>query len=91
MAKFTEKEKIQAVKRYLEGKEGQKAIAESIGGTKAILQTWIRQYQYHGESSFKKNYTTYSADYKLKCLIIYPNMGRPSVKQQRSLIFQHIL
>ena len=68
MAKFTEAEKIQAVKRYLEGKEGQKAIAESIGGTRAILQTWVRQYQHHGESSFKKGYTAYSADYKLKVL-----------------------
>lgn len=68
MAKFTEEEKIQAVKRYLEGKEGQKAIAESIGGTKAILQTWVRQYQHHGESSFKKDYTAYTADYKLKVL-----------------------
>lgn len=68
MAKFTDEEKILAVRRYLEGKEGQKVIAESIGGTKGILQTWIRQYQQHGESSFKKDYTAYSADYKLKVL-----------------------
>jgi len=61
-------EKIQAAKRYLEGNEGLNAIAESIGGSKAILQTWIRQYQHHGESSFKRGYTAYSADYKLKVL-----------------------
>lgn len=41
MTKFTQEEKVQAVKRYFEGKESQKAIAESIGGSKAILQTWI--------------------------------------------------
>jgi transposase-like protein len=47
---------------HLEGMEGQKAVADSVGVSKAILQTWIRQYQHHGEGSFKKSYTTYSAD-----------------------------
>ncbi|NRS81667.1 hypothetical protein HP573_23265 [Bacillus cereus] len=31
MAKFSSKDKIQAVKRYLEGTEGGKTIANSIG------------------------------------------------------------
>jgi transposase len=68
MAKLTAQEKIQAVKKYLEGSEGQKAVAKSVGVTKGILQTWIRQYQHHGEGAFEKGYTTYSADYKLKVL-----------------------
>jgi transposase len=68
MAKVTTEEKLQAVKKYLEGMEGQKAVADSVGVSKAILQTWIRQYQHHGEDSFKKSYTTYSADYKLMVL-----------------------
>jgi transposase len=68
MAKVTAEVKLQAVKKYLEGMEGQKAVADSVGVSKAILQTWIRQYQHHGEGSFKKSYTTYSADYKLMVL-----------------------
>ena len=68
MAKLKAQEKVQAVRRYLEGKESQKVIAKSIGVSKAILQTWIKQYQHHGESSFEKSYATYSADYKLMVL-----------------------
>jgi transposase len=68
MAKLTAQEKINAVKRYLEGIEGQKTVAESVGVTKAIFQTWIRQYQHHGETAFEKSYTAYSADYKLMVL-----------------------
>ena len=38
MAKFSSKDKIQAVKRYLEGTEGGKTIANSIG---FILENFI--------------------------------------------------
>jgi transposase len=68
MAKLTAEEKIQAVKMYLEGIESQDTVAKSAGVSKAILQTWIRQYQHHGEASFKKGYTDYTADYKLMIL-----------------------
>jgi len=54
MAKLTIQEKIHAVKRYLEGIESMNAVAKSVGVSKSILQTWIRQYQHHGEASFKK-------------------------------------
>jgi len=56
------------VKRYLKGKEGQGRIAKSIGVTRGMLQTWIRQYQYHGEGSFERVCTTYSVEDKLKVL-----------------------
>jgi transposase-like protein len=68
MAKLTTQEKIQAVKMYLEGIESQDIVAKSVGVSKAILQTWIRQYEHHGEASFKKSYTAYTADYKLMVL-----------------------
>jgi transposase-like protein len=44
MAKFTVLEKLHAVKRYLNGTETQKAIADSIGVSKPVLRTWIQQY-----------------------------------------------
>jgi len=68
MVKIIAEEKIQAVKRYLEGTESQDIVAKNVGVSKAILQTWIRQYQHHGETSFKKGYTVYPADYKLMVL-----------------------
>jgi transposase len=68
MAKLATQEKIQGVKMYLEGIESQDIVAKSVGVSKAILQTWIRQYEHHGEASFKKSYTAYTADYKLMVL-----------------------
>ncbi|MEC2811482.1 IS3 family transposase, partial [Bacillus cereus] len=40
MAKFSSKDKIQAVKRYLEGTEGGKTIANSIGVQRCDLAHW---------------------------------------------------
>ncbi|MEK4447656.1 IS3 family transposase [Bacillus sp. FSL M8-0052] len=68
MAKFTAEEKIQAVKRYLAGREGHKTIAREIGVSSGVFQVWIRKYHYHGESAFQKLYTTYSVEDKLKVL-----------------------
>lgn len=62
MAKLTAQEKILAVKTYIEGNEGLKTVADSFGVSKAILQTWFRQFEHHGEESFKKGYAAYSAE-----------------------------
>lgn len=54
MAKFSSKEKIQAVKRYLDGTESGKAIAKSIGVTPVVFYEWIRRYESSGEKAFEK-------------------------------------
>jgi transposase len=87
MAKFTAQEKIQAVKKYLEGKEGQKAVATSVGVTKSVLQAWIRQYQHHGEAAFEKSYTAYSAEYKLRVLN-YINEYGTSIREAAAIFIQ---
>ncbi|KFM95767.1 transposase family protein [Bacillus clarus] len=68
MAKFSSKEKIRAVRRYLEGTEGGKTIAKSIGVHSSMLYQWIRQYESLGENAFEKRYTSYSPQYKLDVL-----------------------
>ena len=75
MAKFTVEEKINAVSRYLNGKESQGTIADSIRVNKAVLQNWIKQYQSHGEKAFEKSYTSYSWQYKLDVLNYMFNHG----------------
>ncbi len=52
MAKFSSKEKIQAVRRYLEGTEGGKTIAKSIGVAASVLYQWIKRYESLGEKAF---------------------------------------
>ncbi|WP_396021426.1 MULTISPECIES: transposase [unclassified Bacillus cereus group] len=68
MAKFSSKEKIQAVKRYLDGSESGKTIAKSIGVTPSLLRGSIRRYESSGENAFEKRYTSYSTQYKLDVL-----------------------
>ncbi len=68
LAKFTEKEKLQAIKRYLEGNTGCNTIAKEIGVHVSKLQYWVRKYQYHGEKGFVKAYTKYSTQDKLDVL-----------------------
>jgi transposase len=84
MAKFTAQEKIQAVKRYLEGTEGHKTIAGTIGVTPGVFLNWIRQYQYHGERALIKSYTTYSVEDKLK-IINYMNEHGTSIRETAAI------
>jgi transposase len=68
MAKFTIEEKMEAVKRYLEGDEGCRTIAKEIGVHKSKVQFWVRKYEYHGENAFFKSYTNYPLNFKLDVL-----------------------
>lgn len=84
MAKFTAEEKLKAVKQYLNGKESQQAIANSIGVVKSVFQTWIKQYQFHGEKAFEKSYTSYTLQYKLDVLN-YMNEQGTSIKETSAI------
>ncbi|EEM19470.1 Tnp167A [Bacillus thuringiensis serovar tochigiensis BGSC 4Y1] len=65
MTKFSSKDKIQAVSRYLEGNEGGKTIADSIGVHPRELYQWIKRFEFLGEKAFERRYTTYSLEYRL--------------------------
>ena len=84
MAKFTPQEKLEAVIRYLNGVESQQTISDSIRVTNSVFQTWIKQYQYHGEQAFEKRYTSYPLQFKLDVLIYMNNQGT-SVKETAAL------
>ena len=65
MSKIQIEEKIQTVKRYLEGEESLREIGQSIGIDKSEIRYWVQRYQYHGEKGFKKPYTSHSGQFKL--------------------------
>ena len=52
MSKFSKEEKMNAVKRRLEGKESYASIAGSIGAGKTTIQTWVLNYEAMGEDAF---------------------------------------
>ncbi len=68
MLRFSVDEKLKAIHRYQNGAEGVKSIAKALGVNHEVLCMWIRQYEYHGVKAFEKNYTAYSAAYKLDVL-----------------------
>lgn len=84
MAKFSSKEKIRAIRRYLEGTEGGKTIAKSIDVHPNMLYQWIKQYESLDENAFEKRYTSYSAQYKLDVLN-YMNEQGTSIRETAAL------
>ena len=52
MSKFSKEEKMNAVKRRLEGKETWASIAGSIGAGETTIQTWVSNYEAMGEDAF---------------------------------------
>ncbi len=68
MTKFTMETKLNAVKRYLNGTESYKKIAESIGSTKSQVINWVKLFEAQGMNGFEKDYTAYSVQFKLDVL-----------------------
>jgi transposase len=68
MAKFSPDEKIQVVKRYLNGNESYPEIANDLGVRDTLILNWVNQYQYNGPEAFRKRYTNYTQQFKLDVL-----------------------
>lgn len=68
MAKFTAEDKLQAVKRFLNGSESSHEIAKSIGTDNKAILKWVKQYEYNGIEAFVKRYTNYNQQFKLDVL-----------------------
>lgn len=68
MAKFTVKDKLQAVNRYLNGSESSLEIAKSLGTNHKAILKWVKQYEYNGVEAFVKRYTNYTQQFKLDVL-----------------------
>ena len=68
MAKFSAEEKLEAVQRYLNGKESSRTVAEEIGISHRYLLTWVKQYEHNGVEAFVKSYTNYTKQFKLDVL-----------------------
>ena len=68
MAKFTNDQKLEAVIRYQNTNDSVEKIAKSIGAAQSVVRNWIKQFEYHGLSAFKKSYTSYTAQFKMDVL-----------------------
>jgi transposase len=86
MAKYTAEDKLAAVHRYFEGKEGYITIAKSLNTSDSVIRNWVMQYETHGVEVFlKKSYTSYSAQFKLDVLNYMNDFG--TSPNETALIF----
>ena len=64
MAKFSAEEKLEAVQKYLNGKESSRTVAAEIGISHRYLLTWVKQYEHNGVEAFVKQYTNYTKQFR---------------------------
>lgn len=68
MSKYTEQFKLSAVRQYLTGLAGFKAVAKQFGIDSSSLRTWVGWYQHHGAEGLEKKYSHFSAQFKFEVL-----------------------
>ena len=74
MGKISAEEKLEAVQRYLNGKESSRTVADGLGISHRFL-TWVKQYEYNGVEAFVKRYTNYTKQFKLDVLNYMAEQG----------------
>ena len=80
MSEFTPEEKLQAVNRYLTGKESSYDIENSLGVSNGVILEWVKRYEHNGVNTFAKSYTTYTQQFKLDVLNYMAEHGTSSVE-----------
>ncbi|CAM0555501.1 helix-turn-helix domain-containing protein [Vreelandella titanicae] len=68
MAKYNEAFKLLVVQRYTEGQEGYRRLVKQYGLDHATVRRWVKSYEHHGLSGLQKNFSRYSAEFKLSVL-----------------------
>jgi transposase len=84
MVKLSNSNKLDAVLRYIDGKESYQDISSSLGVDDGDLRLWVKRYEYHGIEAFTKSYTKYTAEYKLDVLN-YMNLNGTSIRETTAI------
>src|SRR6478736_6737683 len=75
MKRFSEEEKLMAVKKYLSNEGSFKRIGDSIGADEGDVRSWVQRFQYHGNEAFNNPYARYSVKDKLPVLTYMKKQG----------------
>ncbi|MEH7303809.1 helix-turn-helix domain-containing protein [Neobacillus drentensis] len=54
--------------KYEKGKLSYRDISKQLGVVQQTIQKWVAIFQAHGEELLRKNYTKYSAEFKMDVL-----------------------
>jgi transposase len=68
MSKHTQEFKLEVVRNYLLGAQGQKTLAHRYEIHPSDVMKWVERYRLHGDAGLVSRYTAYSSDFKLEVL-----------------------
>ncbi|MCD7903886.1 MAG: transposase [Oscillospiraceae bacterium] len=70
---YTPEWRAKVSQEYLDGKAPLSDIAKRYGVHKETIRCWAQRYQEQGMSAFERGsgYTTYTAEFKMKCVELY--------------------
>jgi transposase-like protein len=92
--KFTKKEKIAIVKKYLEGNSGSTSLAREVGCNKKTILKWAYAYKERGEAAFRdstKHNASYTKEFKAEAVNWYLNNGSLDLTSARYGITGRVL
>lgn len=91
--KFTKEQKIEAVKRYLNGGIGCTSLAREVGCHEQRLLSWVYAYKEHGENAFRDNskHRAYTKELKKQAVDYYLEHGSQYLTAAKYGISNHVL
>jgi len=91
--KFTKEQKIEAVKRYLNGGIGCTSLAREVGCHEQRLLSWVYAYKEHGENAFRDNakHRAYTKELKKQAVDYYLEHGSLHLTAAHYCISSHML
>ncbi|WP_237417192.1 IS3 family transposase [Halobacillus litoralis] len=75
MKRFSNDEKHQAVRRYLNGSVGYGQLARQLKVDTSSLRYWVKLVEHHGDQAFSFPYTNYSSAFKLRVIQFIEEKG----------------
>jgi transposase len=68
MSKYTQEFKLEVVRNYLSGAQGQRTLAHRYEIDHSDVRKWVKRYTLHGDAGLVSRYSAYSLNFKLDVL-----------------------
>ena len=87
MIKYSQQFKISVIEHYQTGLAGYRIVGQHFGLAPAIVRRWVLWYRTHGLAGLTKQYSSYSAEFKVSVL---QHMWDNSLSQTQAAAFFNV-
>ena len=84
MAKFTQEDKLQIAKRYINELVSFQDLAKQVGVDNSVIRYWVMLVRHHGDQAFTFPYTNYPSAFKLR-VIQFINETNYSIREASAI------